>query len=129
MKGPPLGPGGEDITWPDQVAPRGRKASRTRKIKPQTSNFCSLTLLNNILLLQRQCLRTQLVIANPKGNTTVCPIGLLVPITRLVQFRPLCQDVVRLILHSVDPNEETVVGDTKRVHARSMAAILHTRSG
>ena len=39
MKGPPLGPGGEDITWPDQVAPRGRKASSTRKIKPQTSNL------------------------------------------------------------------------------------------
>ena len=38
MKGPPLGPGGEDITWPDQVAPRCRKASGTRKIKPQTSN-------------------------------------------------------------------------------------------
>ena len=39
MKGPPLGPGGEGITWPDQVAPRGRKASSTRKIKPQTSNL------------------------------------------------------------------------------------------
>ena len=38
MEGPPLGPGGEGITWPDQVAPRGRKASSTRKIKPQTSN-------------------------------------------------------------------------------------------
>ena len=38
LEGPPLGPGGEDITWPDQVAPRGRKASSTRKIKPQTSN-------------------------------------------------------------------------------------------
>ena len=38
MEGPPLGPGGEDITWPDQVAPRGRKASSSRKIKPQTSN-------------------------------------------------------------------------------------------
>ena len=37
MEGLPLGPGGEDITWPDQVAPRGRKASSTRKIKPQTS--------------------------------------------------------------------------------------------
>ena len=33
----PLGPGGEDISWPDQVAFRGRKASSTRKIKPQTS--------------------------------------------------------------------------------------------
>ena len=39
IKGPPLGPGGEDITWPDQVGPRGRKASSTRKIKPQTSNL------------------------------------------------------------------------------------------
>ena len=38
MKGPPLGPVGEDITWPHQVAPRGRKASSTRKMKPQTLN-------------------------------------------------------------------------------------------
>ena len=44
MEGPPLGPGGEDITWPDQVAPRGRKASSTRKIKPQTSNLYILPL-------------------------------------------------------------------------------------
>ena len=42
MEGPPLGPGGEDITWPDQVAPRGRNASSTRKIKPQTSNLNEL---------------------------------------------------------------------------------------
>ena len=39
MTGPPLRLGGEDITWADQVAPRGRKASSTRKIKPQTSNL------------------------------------------------------------------------------------------
>ena len=39
MEGPPLGPGAEDITWPDQVAPRGRKASSIRKIKPQISNL------------------------------------------------------------------------------------------
>ena len=39
LEGPPLGPGGEDITWPDQVARWGRKASSTRKIKPQTSNL------------------------------------------------------------------------------------------
>ena len=38
MKGPPRGPGGEDITLPDDVVPRGRKASSTRKLKPQTSN-------------------------------------------------------------------------------------------
>ena len=39
MEGPPLEPDGEDITWPHQVAARGRKASSTRKIKPQTSNL------------------------------------------------------------------------------------------
>ena len=39
MKGPPLGRGGEDITWPDQVAPQSRMASSSRKIKPQTSNL------------------------------------------------------------------------------------------
>ena len=39
MEGPPLGPGGEDITWPDQVAPRCRKASSTCKVQPQTSNL------------------------------------------------------------------------------------------
>ena len=37
MKGPPLGPGGKDITWPDQVAPRRRRTFSTRK--PQTSNL------------------------------------------------------------------------------------------
>ena len=42
MKGPTLRPGGEDITWPDQVAPRGRKASSTRHLKPQTSNLAVL---------------------------------------------------------------------------------------
>ena len=42
MEGPPLGPAGEDITWPDQVAPRSRKASSTRKIKPQTSNLLGI---------------------------------------------------------------------------------------
>ena len=43
MEGPELGPGGEDITWPDQVAPRGLKASSTCKIKPQTTNPSSTT--------------------------------------------------------------------------------------
>ena len=46
MEGPPLGPGGEDITWPHQVAPRSRKASSTRKIKPQTSNLLSFVTLD-----------------------------------------------------------------------------------
>ena len=40
MKGPPLGPGGEDITWPNEVAPRNRRTSSTQKVKTQTSNPC-----------------------------------------------------------------------------------------
>ena len=39
MKGPPLGLGGEDTTWPDHVALRGRRTSSTRNVKPQTSNL------------------------------------------------------------------------------------------
>ena len=39
MNGPPLGPGRKDITWPDQVAPRGRKASSTRKKKNKHQTF------------------------------------------------------------------------------------------
>ena len=57
-------------------------------------------------------------IPSPKGNTTVWPVGLLVPTSRLVELRPLCQDLVQLILHSADPIRETVGGDTKKVHAR-----------
>ena len=44
MGGPPLGPGGEDNTWPDQVAPRGRRMSSTRNVKPQTSNLSMLVI-------------------------------------------------------------------------------------
>ena len=47
MEGPPLGPGGEDITCPNQVAPRGQKASSTRKIKPQTSDLTERHLPHN----------------------------------------------------------------------------------
>ena len=39
MKGPPSGPVGEDITWPNQVAARGRTTPSTRNVKPQTSNL------------------------------------------------------------------------------------------
>ena len=68
MEGPPLGPGGENITWPDQVAPRGRKASSTRKIKPQTSNHLLPSLYKRQplgvvldLLFQRRTLPVYLV--------------------------------------------------------------------
>ena len=39
MKGPELGPRGEDITWPDQMTPRGRRTPSSRRVKPQTSNL------------------------------------------------------------------------------------------
>ena len=96
--------------------------------------FCSLTFLNSLFLLQLQRLITHLVIAKPKGNTTVCPVGLLVPVTRRVQFRLLCQYMVQLSLHSVDP-----IGEMERLsevtlrrfmrESSSTDAILHTRSG
>ena len=43
MRGPPLDPGGEDITWPDPLAPRGQKALGTPKVKPQSSNLNIIT--------------------------------------------------------------------------------------
>ena len=41
MTGPPLGPGGEDITWIDQVAPRGERRLVPAKsnLQPRTSNL------------------------------------------------------------------------------------------
>ena len=39
MKEPPVGPGGQEITWDDQVAPRSRQTPSTCKNKPQTSNL------------------------------------------------------------------------------------------
>ena len=47
----------------------------------------------------------------------VCPVGLLIPITRLVQLWAMSHDVVQLILHSVDPISGTVCGHTKKVDA------------
>ena len=41
MRGPPLGVGGQDITWPDQVAPRSRKVYSIRNLKPENSNLTS----------------------------------------------------------------------------------------
>ena len=70
LEGPPLGPGGEDITWPDQVVPRGRKASSTRKIKPQTSNHILDTNVGG----------------GPTGEATV--LYQLVTILNLMRVRP-----------------------------------------
>ena len=82
MEGPPLGPGGEDFTWPDQVAPRGRKASSTRKIKPQTSNLkpCTGKLpFAGILLFHANLPRTafgcrlgNLTLTTDVGKTCLC---------------------------------------------------------
>ena len=71
MEGPPLGPGGEDITWPDQVAPRGRKASSTRKIKPQTSNILFTVVPARCVVLLVRC-------PGALGScSAVCPLGAL----------------------------------------------------
>ena len=66
-RAPHLGPGGEDITWPDQVAPRGRKASSTRKIKPQTSNRASERVKSDLLL---QCYKTKYLEKQVKQTVT-----------------------------------------------------------
>ena len=42
MKGPQLDPRREDITWPNRVAPGGRRAPSTRNLKPQNSNLLIL---------------------------------------------------------------------------------------
>ena len=68
MEGPPLGPGGEDITWPDQVAPRGRKASSTRKIKPQTSNLLELILHGVVKGLIQGGVNSQIRRGRAQGN-------------------------------------------------------------
>ena len=41
MKGPQLG---ENITWPEHVGPRGRRAPSTQKVKPQTSSLVVVVL-------------------------------------------------------------------------------------
>ena len=47
MKGPQLGCVRQDITCTDQVAPRGRKASSTLDLKPQTWAQWAVVLLQN----------------------------------------------------------------------------------
>ena len=48
LEGPPLGPGGEDITWPDQVAPGAEKRLVPAKsnLKPHTSEGQVMTAMN-----------------------------------------------------------------------------------
>ena len=54
MKGPSLGPSGEDITWPDHVAARGRKASST--LKPQkTRNLKKSKILHESKCASKGC--------------------------------------------------------------------------
>ena len=50
MKGPPLGLAGEDITWPDQVAPLGQRTPSSRNVEPQTSSLVPLCDLDLVLL-------------------------------------------------------------------------------
>ena len=81
MEGPPLGPGGEGITWPNQVAPRGRKASSTRK--NQTSNLKPF----DAVLLRRD-----------KGNQEVPPVG------RVAQEDH--ERVLRAVIRAWSPNRK-----------------------
>ena len=53
LGGPPTRTRREDITRPDQVAPQGRKASSTRKIKPQTSNHKTKLHVSDLAALTR----------------------------------------------------------------------------
>ena len=69
MEGPPLGPGGGDITWPDQVAPRGQKASSTRRIKPQTSNLTTVSPTRESVPVWTHACMASLVLA---GLRVVC---------------------------------------------------------
>ena len=72
MEGPSLGPAGKDITWRDQVAPRGQKASGTRKIKPQTSNLFSCRGSLRVVCALRVCgIRRPLLLGT-------CPCALVV---------------------------------------------------
>ena len=50
LEGPPLRPGGEDITWPDRVAPGAdrRLVPAKSNLKPQTSNLIFISLLNHL---------------------------------------------------------------------------------
>ena len=92
MEGPPLGPGGEDITLPDQVALRGRKASSTRKIKPQTSNlncpsnYRASTLADSGLgILSQWCIRPV--------SVATCALVL----SRIAAMRPTQEDICNQI--------------------------------
>ena len=96
MEGPPLGPGGEDITWPDQVAPQGRKASSTRKIKPQISNliytheklnFTHMKKYNEIYGIElHQSHDTQQIF--PSGNSGISGAAAM-PVSNLRHTNPL----------------------------------------
>ena len=85
MEGPPLGPRGEDITWPDQVAPRGRKASSTRKMKPQTSN----------LILQSQLHPRLSQAAGVLGGLNVLYYPTLLQAVNVSQFHTCSQSFIK----------------------------------
>ena len=59
---------------------------------------------------------TVCVIHTPKRNPTVGPLGLLIPITTLLQALAMRQDVVELLLQSVVPITGLICRHTKKAH-------------
>ena len=60
---------------------------------------------------------TILVIHNPKRNAMVGPVGLLIPICKLLDMSAIRQDMVELLLHLVIPVSDCVSRHTKKVRA------------
>ena len=108
MEAPPLGPGGEDITWPNQVAPRGRKASSTREIKPQTSNLYPNPPFSNILrtLVNVHVHQATVALVIPEGKKWEEKERLWGPILeKLTVTKLLLPDVP---LYQLNPKEEVL---------------------
>ena len=76
--------------------------------------FCLILLLQLFFLYIARSFAI-LVIPNSKRHPTVGPVGLLIPITRIIQALAMCQDLVPL--HSVVPISGSVCRHTKKVHA------------
>ena len=100
-EGRPTRLGGEDITWPYQVAPRSRRAPSIRKTKPQTPNLFFLLLVRwsytayvpvcavlvwALLVLAGLGLGPQALFSAPRRRGLLC-VGVLRAGRRVVRLR------------------------------------------